>query len=56
MYFQGDLHEFLIANSPNEGKSLTQHQFLHIAMQIAQGNKVDQNVVNWIKRKKFILL
>ncbi|KAF2880458.1 hypothetical protein ILUMI_25706 [Ignelater luminosus] len=34
---EGDLHEFLITNSPNEGKSLTQHQFLHIAMQIAQG-------------------
>uniref|UniRef100_A0A1Y1M7M7 receptor protein-tyrosine kinase n=1 Tax=Photinus pyralis TaxID=7054 RepID=A0A1Y1M7M7_PHOPY len=34
---EGDLHEFLIANSPNEGKSLSQHQFLHIASQIAQG-------------------
>lgn len=37
MLFQGDLHEFLIANSPNEGRSLSQHQFLHIAVQIAQG-------------------
>lgn len=35
--FQGDLHEFLISNSPSEGKSLTQNQFLHIAIQIAQG-------------------
>ncbi|KAJ6641007.1 Tyrosine-protein kinase transmembrane receptor Ror, partial [Pseudolycoriella hygida] len=34
---QGDLHEFLIANSPNEGKSLTQLQFLQIAMQISEG-------------------
>lgn len=34
---EGDLHEFLIANSPNEGKCLTQNQFLHIAIQIAQG-------------------
>jgi receptor tyrosine kinase-like orphan receptor 1 len=34
---EGDLHEFLIANSPSEGKSLTQNQFLHIAIQIAQG-------------------
>ncbi|KAK9880670.1 hypothetical protein WA026_011907 [Henosepilachna vigintioctopunctata] len=34
---EGDLHEFLIANSPNEGRSLTQNQFLHIAIQIAQG-------------------
>lgn len=34
---EGDLHEFLIANSPNEGKSLSQLQFLHIAIQIAQG-------------------
>ncbi|KRT86227.1 protein kinase [Oryctes borbonicus] len=34
---EGDLHEFLITNSPNNGKSLTQFQFLHIAIQIAQG-------------------
>ncbi|XP_044261607.1 tyrosine-protein kinase transmembrane receptor Ror-like [Tribolium madens] len=34
---EGDLHEFLITNSPSEGKSLTQNQFLHIAIQIAQG-------------------
>ncbi|XP_059622475.1 tyrosine-protein kinase transmembrane receptor Ror [Phlebotomus argentipes] len=34
---QGDLHEFLIANSPNEGKNLTQVQFLSIAMQICDG-------------------
>ncbi|KAK9739895.1 Immunoglobulin I-set domain [Popillia japonica] len=34
---EGDLHEFLINNSPNNGKSLTQFQFLHIAIQIAQG-------------------
>lgn len=34
---QGDLHEFLIANSPNEGKSLTQLQFLQISMQISEG-------------------
>ncbi|XP_037051223.1 tyrosine-protein kinase transmembrane receptor Ror [Bradysia coprophila] len=34
---QGDLHEFLIANSPNEGKSLSQLQFLQIAMQISEG-------------------
>ncbi|KAL3271515.1 hypothetical protein HHI36_021994 [Cryptolaemus montrouzieri] len=34
---EGDLHEFLIANSPGEGKSLTQNQFLHIAIQIAKG-------------------
>lgn len=34
---QGDLHEFLIANSPNEGKSLTQLQFLQISMQICEG-------------------
>lgn len=33
----GDLHEYLIANSPNEGKSLTQRQFLYIAMQISDG-------------------
>lgn len=36
---QGDLHEFLIANTPNEGlnKSLSQTQFLHIALQICDG-------------------
>ncbi|GAB0087759.1 Tyrosine-protein kinase transmembrane receptor Ror [Sergentomyia squamirostris] len=34
---QGDLHEFLIGNSPNEGKNLTQLQFLNIAMQICDG-------------------
>lgn len=34
---QGDLHEFLIANSPNEGKSLSSLQFIQIAMQIANG-------------------
>ncbi|XP_055537399.1 tyrosine-protein kinase transmembrane receptor Ror [Wyeomyia smithii] len=34
---QGDLHEFLIANSPNEGKQLTQLQFLLIAQQICDG-------------------
>ena len=33
----GDLHEFLISNSPNEGKYLTQQQFLFIALQIAEG-------------------
>jgi receptor tyrosine kinase-like orphan receptor 1 len=33
----GDLHEFLISNSPNEGKYLTQQQFLYIALQIAEG-------------------
>lgn len=35
---QGDLHEFLINNSPTEGgNSLTQIEFLHIALQIASG-------------------
>ncbi|XP_055626293.1 tyrosine-protein kinase transmembrane receptor Ror [Toxorhynchites rutilus septentrionalis] len=34
---QGDLHEFLIANSPNESKQLTQLQFLLIAQQICDG-------------------
>ncbi|VEN42632.1 unnamed protein product [Callosobruchus maculatus] len=34
---EGDLHEFLIANSPEEGKCLTHDQFLDIAIQIAQG-------------------
>lgn len=34
---QGDLHEFLRANSPSEGKSLSQNEFLHIAVQIALG-------------------
>ena len=33
----GDLHEFLISNSPNEGKYLTQQSFLFIALQIAEG-------------------
>ncbi|XP_018562760.1 tyrosine-protein kinase transmembrane receptor Ror isoform X1 [Anoplophora glabripennis] len=34
---EGDLHEFLIANSPEEGKCLTHDQFLDMAIQIAQG-------------------
>ncbi|CAG9821424.1 unnamed protein product [Phaedon cochleariae] len=34
---EGDLHEFLIGNSPEEGKCLTHNQFLDIAIQIAQG-------------------
>lgn len=34
---QGDLHEFLIANSPNEGKYLSQLEFLYISLQIADG-------------------
>lgn len=34
---KGDLHEFLISQSPNENKSLTQLQFLHISMQICDG-------------------
>ncbi|XP_050512486.1 tyrosine-protein kinase transmembrane receptor Ror-like isoform X2 [Diabrotica virgifera virgifera] len=34
---EGDLHEFLIANSPEEGKCLTHNQFLDVAIQIAQG-------------------
>lgn len=34
---QGDLHEFLITNSPTEGKLLTQLQFLQISMQICDG-------------------
>ncbi|XP_056631245.1 tyrosine-protein kinase transmembrane receptor Ror-like isoform X2 [Diorhabda sublineata] len=34
---EGDLHEFLISNSPEEGKCLTHNQFLDIAIQIAQG-------------------
>uniref|UniRef100_A0A336LGT4 Tyrosine-protein kinase receptor n=1 Tax=Culicoides sonorensis TaxID=179676 RepID=A0A336LGT4_CULSO len=34
---EGDLHEFLITNSPNEGKSLSQMQFLYIALQICDG-------------------
>lgn len=33
----GDLHEFLIGQSPNEGKHLTPLQFLHISMQICEG-------------------
>ncbi|XP_076256712.1 tyrosine-protein kinase transmembrane receptor Ror-like isoform X2 [Rhynchophorus ferrugineus] len=34
---EGDLHEFLISNSPENGKCLTHDQFLDIAIQIAQG-------------------
>nr|XP_023023583.1 tyrosine-protein kinase transmembrane receptor Ror-like [Leptinotarsa decemlineata] len=34
---EGDLHEFLIGNSPEEGKCLTHDQFLDMAIQIAQG-------------------
>ncbi|XP_066251770.1 tyrosine-protein kinase transmembrane receptor Ror-like isoform X2 [Euwallacea similis] len=34
---EGDLHEFLIGNSPENGKCLTHDQFLDIAIQIAQG-------------------
>lgn len=33
----GDLHEFLIANSPNESKQLSPLQFLLISMQICEG-------------------
>lgn len=33
----GDLHEFLISNSPNEGKYLSQQEFLFISLQIAEG-------------------
>ncbi|KAM7353618.1 tyrosine-protein kinase transmembrane receptor Ror [Cochliomyia hominivorax] len=33
----GDLHEFLIANSPNEKKFLNQLEFLKIALQISEG-------------------
>ncbi|XP_034475478.1 tyrosine-protein kinase transmembrane receptor Ror [Drosophila innubila] len=33
----GDLHEFLIANSPMEKKCLLQLEFLQIAMQISEG-------------------
>lgn len=33
----GDLHEFLIANSPNENKFLSQLEFLKIALQISEG-------------------
>lgn len=33
----GDLHEFLISNSPIEKKSLLQLEFLKIAMQISEG-------------------
>ncbi|XP_017005784.2 tyrosine-protein kinase transmembrane receptor Ror [Drosophila takahashii] len=33
----GDLHEFLISNSPTEGKSLSQLEFLQIALQISEG-------------------
>lgn len=34
---QGDLHEFLIGQSPNEGNALSALQFLHISMQICEG-------------------
>ncbi|XP_048518859.1 tyrosine-protein kinase transmembrane receptor Ror isoform X1 [Dendroctonus ponderosae] len=34
---EGDLHEFLIANSPENGQSLADEQFLDIAVQIAHG-------------------
>ncbi|XP_060534424.1 tyrosine-protein kinase transmembrane receptor Ror-like isoform X2 [Cylas formicarius] len=34
---EGDLHEFLIANSPENAKCLSHDQFLDIAIQIAQG-------------------
>ncbi|KAJ3652454.1 hypothetical protein Zmor_018415 [Zophobas morio] len=34
---QGNLHEFLIANSPSKGKSLTLNQFLDLGSQIGQG-------------------
>ncbi|XP_073824727.1 tyrosine-protein kinase transmembrane receptor Ror isoform X2 [Musca autumnalis] len=33
----GDLHEFLISNSPQENKSLTQLEFLKISVQISEG-------------------
>lgn len=33
----GDLHEYLISNSPNEGKYLSQQSFLFISLQIAEG-------------------
>ncbi|XP_046865864.1 tyrosine-protein kinase transmembrane receptor Ror isoform X2 [Drosophila willistoni] len=33
----GDLHEFLISNSPSEGKSLLQLEFLKAAVQISEG-------------------
>lgn len=33
----GDLHEFLISNSPTEHKLLLQLEFLQIAMQISEG-------------------
>lgn len=33
----GDLHEFLISNSPTENKLLLQLEFLQIAMQISEG-------------------
>lgn len=44
---EGDLHEYLIANSPPEGRSLTHDQFLHIAIQIAQGK------LNYISGRSF---
>lgn len=34
---QGDLHEYLIANSPIENKSLPESDFLYIALQISEG-------------------
>ncbi|KAL1500836.1 hypothetical protein ABEB36_006267 [Hypothenemus hampei] len=34
---EGDLHEFLLGNSPESGKCLTHDQFLDIAIQIALG-------------------
>lgn len=33
----GDLHEYLMSNSPNEGKYLSQQQFLFISLQISEG-------------------
>ncbi|XP_059220270.1 tyrosine-protein kinase transmembrane receptor Ror isoform X2 [Stomoxys calcitrans] len=33
----GDLHEFLISNSPNENKTLNQLDFLKISVQISEG-------------------
>ncbi|XP_058987941.1 tyrosine-protein kinase transmembrane receptor Ror isoform X2 [Musca domestica] len=33
----GDLHEFLIANSPQENKALTQLDFLKMSLQISEG-------------------
>ncbi|CAH0549358.1 unnamed protein product [Brassicogethes aeneus] len=42
---EGDLHEYLIANSPSEGRCLTHDQFLHIAIQIAQGESFRKPLV-----------